>query len=255
MKRFPDRCYDVGICEQHALTMAAGMAAEGMRPVVALYSTFLQRGYDQVLHDICLMKLPVVIAVDRAGLVGEDGETHQGVYDPAFLSTMPGLTIYSPATQQELVRMLSLAIQRGEPAAVRYNRGCLMQMVSGVPVEPGKWEVLEPVSACTVIATGNMVELALPVARETGAGLINARTIKPLDREALAAAFAVSKRVIVLEECVDCLGKAVAAEATDCRVIRMCAPDRPIPQATVAEQREMCGLTAERLTALIREAL
>ena len=255
MKRFPERCYDVGICEQHALTMAAGMATQGMRPVVALYSTFLQRGYDQVLHDICLMKLPVVIAVDRAGLVGEDGETHQGVYDPAFLSTMPDITIYSPATQQELVRMLSLAIQRGEPAAVRYNRGCLMQMVSSVPIEPGKWEVLEPIGDCTVIATGPMVELALPVVRENGAGLINARTIKPMDMELLSAALELSRRIIVMEECVDCLGKAVAAEATDCEVIRMCVPDMPIPQATLAEQRELCGLTAERLAAFLRETV
>ena len=144
--RFPDRFFDVGIAEEHALTMAAGMAAGGLKPVVAIYSTFLQRGYDQILHDICLQSLPVVLAVDRAGLVGDDGETHQGIFDAAFLSEMPNMTVYSPATQQELVHMLGLAIQRGEPAAVRYPRGSLMQAVSAVPVE--KKRLGRTASAC-----------------------------------------------------------------------------------------------------------
>ena len=245
--RFPERFFDVGIAEQHALTMAAGMAAEGMRPVVALYSTFLQRGFDQVLHDICLMKLPVVIAVDRAGLVGEDGETHQGVYDAAMLSMMPNMTVYSPASQQELVQMLALALTRDEPAAIRYNRGCLMHMVSLEPIAPGKWEDLEPVSETTVIATGSMVALALPVARACGAGLVNARTIVPMDMDMLARLKSACKRVVVVEDGVDCLGKAVAAELSPRIVVRMHVPDRPIAHATVSEQREECGLTEDAL--------
>ncbi|MEG1525167.1 MAG: 1-deoxy-D-xylulose-5-phosphate synthase [Clostridia bacterium] len=253
-ERYPNRFFDVGICEQHALTMAAGMAAEGMRPVVALYSTFLQRGYDQVLHDICLMKLPVIIAVDRAGLVGEDGETHQGVYDAAFLSTMPNMTVYSPATQQELVRMLSIALDRGEPAAIRYNRGCLMQMVSGMPVIPGKWEILEPICACTVIATGDMVGMALPVARECGAGFVNARTILPMDEELLQSIAEQAKRVIVIEDGIDCLGKTIAADLRGCEVIRMHVPDIPVQQASISEQLEYCGLTAEKLSEAIRRS-
>ena len=204
--RFPERFFDVGIAEEHALTMAAGMAAGGVKPVVAIYSTFLQRGYDQILHDICLQKLPVVLAVDRAGLVGDDGETHQGVYDMAFLSTMPNMTIYSPATQQELVHMLELAISRGEPAAVRYPRGSLMQAVSAQPVEKGVWEILEPIAEKTVIATGAMVAVAIPVCRKLGAGLVNARTIQPMDGAMLDLIKQTAKKVVVMEEGVDCLG-------------------------------------------------
>lgn len=251
--RFPERFFDVGIAEEHALTMAAGMASGGLKPVVAIYSTFLQRGYDQILHDICLQKLPVVLAVDRAGLVGDDGETHQGVYDAAFLSTMPNMAIYSPATQQELVHMLSLAVSRGEPAAVRYPRGSLMQAVSAQAVEKGVWEELEPVAERTIIATGTMVALAMPVARKLGAGLINARTIRPMDEGMLARVKRTAKRVVVMEEGVDCLGLRVLAALTPVPVLRMNVPDEPVSQACVGHQRQCCGLTAERLEALLME--
>lgn len=245
--RFPDRFFDVGIAEEHALTMAAGMASGGLKPVVAIYSTFLQRGYDQILHDICLQKLPVVLAVDRAGLVGDDGETHQGVYDIAFLSTMPNMTIYSPATQQELVHMLALAVSRGEPAAVRYPRGSLIQAVSAQPVEKGVWEVLEPIAEKTVIATGSMVAVAMPVCRKLGAGLVNARTIQPMDESMLAQIKQTAKRVVVMEEGVDCLGLRVTAALAPLQVTRMCVPNDPVLQACVNHQREFCGLNAEAL--------
>ena len=247
--RFPDRFFDVGIAEEHALTMAAGMACGGLKPVVAIYSTFLQRGYDQVLHDICLQRLPVVLAIDRAGLVGDDGETHQGVYDAAFLSTMPNMTIYSPATQQELVHMLSLAISRGEPAAVRYPRGSLMQAVSTLPVEKGVWEELEPIAKQTIIATGTMVAVALPVARRLGAGLVNARTIQPLDAAMLDRIRQKAEHVVVMEESVDSLGLRIAAELSPIPVIRMNVPSDPVSQACVNHQRRFCGLTAEALEA------
>lgn len=245
--RFPERFFDVGIAEEHALTMAAGMATCGMKPVVAIYSTFLQRGYDEILHDICLQKLPVVLAVDRAGLVGDDGETHQGVYDAAFLSTMPNMTIYSPATQQELAHMLALAISRGEPAAVRYPRGSLMQAVSAQPVERGKWEIIEPIAEQTIVATGSMVAVSMPVARKLGVGLVNARTIKPMDEEAIQAMKATAKRVVVMEECIDCLGLRLTAALVPIPVVRMCVPDDPVLQACVNQQRQFCGLTAEAL--------
>jgi 1-deoxy-D-xylulose-5-phosphate synthase len=251
--RYPNRFFDVGIAEEHALTMAAGMAACGMKPVVAIYSTFLQRGYDQVLHDICLQKLPVVIAVDRAGFVGDDGETHQGVYDAAFLSTMPNLTIYSPATQQEIVHMLNLAVARGEPAAIRYPRGALMQAVSSVPVERGKWEIVEPVADQTIIAAGTMVSVAMATARKYKAGLINARTIRPMDDELLAELKDRVKRVIVMEESIDVLGLNVTAALSPIPVIRMCVPDRPVTHASVGSQRDCCGLNAETLERYLRE--
>ncbi len=250
--RFPERFFDVCIAEQHAVTMAAGMAAEGLRPVVAIYSTFLQRAYDQVLHDICLMNLPVVLAVDRAGLVGDDGETHQGQYDAAFLADMPNMTVYSPATQQELVHMLSLAVQNGTPAAIRYNRGYLMQAVSGMPVACGRWETLSPIAETTVIATGPMVELALRAIQTCPAGLINARTMHPLDEELLDAVGQTAKRVIVIEDSVDCLGRAVAVRLPKREVIRLHLPNAPIPQASVAKQRARYGLTEAHLEALIR---
>lgn len=253
--RFPDRFFDVGIAEEHALTMAAGMAAGGLKPVVAIYSTFLQRGYDQILHDICLQKLPVVLAVDRAGLVGEDGETHQGVYDAAFLCNMPNMAVYSPATQQEIVHMLELALERGEPAAVRYSRGCLMQAVSPVPVEKGKWEIIEPIAEQTVIAAGTMVAVAMPVARKLGAGLVNARSLKPLDTELLEKIKKTAKRVIVMEENADCLGVRVAAELSPVPVTRMCVPDEPVPHACVARQRDRCGLNAETLEGNLKRGL
>ena len=251
--RFPDRFFDVGIAEEHALTMAAGMAAGGMKPVVAIYSTFLQRGYDQILHDICLQKLPVVLAVDRAGLVGDDGETHQGVYDMAFLSTMPNMTIYSPSTQQELVHMLKLAVLRGEPAAVRYPRGSLMQAVSAQPVEKGVWEELLPIAAITVIATGAMVSVAIPVCKKLGAGLINARTVQPMDEEMLARVKSTGKRVVVMEEGVDCLGLHVSAALSPVPVARMCVPNDPVSQACVNHQRQFCGLTADALEEILLE--
>ncbi|MDO4572156.1 MAG: 1-deoxy-D-xylulose-5-phosphate synthase N-terminal domain-containing protein, partial [Clostridia bacterium] len=243
-KTFPERFFDTGIAEEHALTMAAGMAAEGMLPVVAIYSTFLQRGYDQLLHDICLQKLPVVVAVDRAGLVGADGVTHQGVYDIAFLSTLPNMTIYSPATQQELVHMLELALRGGEPCAIRYNRGALMQAVSETPVEKGRWEELYPIADCTVIATGGMVEVAMRPARELGAGLINARCIKPMDADMLERVRLRARRVITVEDGIDAFGASVALRLPGLETLRLHAPEEPMQHATVSQQRSLAGLTS-----------
>ncbi len=251
-RKYPDRFFDVGIAEEHAVTMAAGLAAEGMRPVVAIYSTFLQRAFDQVLHDVCLMKLPVVLAIDRAGLVGDDGETHQGIYDPAMLCAMPNMTVYSPASQQELVQMLSLAVRRGEPAAVRYNRGSLMQMVSSKLVLPGKWEEICPVSGTTIIATGCMVSVCIPIARLYGTGLVNARTFKPLDEGMLERVRAGAERILVVEECTECLGSRIAALMPDRKVIRLHIPDRPVRQGTVEQQRQACGISPEDIARAVR---
>ena len=245
--------FDVGIAEQHAVTMAAGMAAGGLRPVVAIYSSFLQRAYDQLLHDVCLQRLPVVCAVDRAGLVGEDGETHQGVYDVAYLSAMPGMAIYSPATQQELAAMLEMALERGEPAAIRYNRGGLMEAVPAEPLAFGRWETLLPVAAVTVVATGCMVELALPVARETGAGLINARFLHELDAAALAALRSGARRVITLEDGVVSFGTRMQAALSPLPVRAIGVENRPVAQGTVAQQRARFGMTAAALRRAILE--
>ena len=254
-KRFPERFFDVGIAEEHAVTMAAGMATGGLRPVVALYSTFLQRAYDELLHDVCLQNLPVVIGVDRAGLVGDDGETHQGIYDIAFLSSIPNLSIYSPATQQELVHMLSLALSRVEPAVIRYNRGSLMQSVSSVPVEYGCWEELLPIAECTVIATGCMVGVALPEAKRLGAGLINARFIRPVDERMLERIKKTAKRVIVAEEGVVSFGMALSRALYPLPVTCIGLPVAPIPQGSVAQQRTRYGVAAADIARAIEEQL
>ena len=250
---FPERFFDVGIAEEHAVTMAAGMACCGMRPVVAIYSTFLQRAYDQILHDVCLQNLPVVFAVDRAGLVGDDGETHQGIYDIAYLSAVPNMALYSPATQQELVHMLHMAVKRGEPAAIRYPRGHLMQAVSANHVTFGKWEELLPIADCTVVATGVMVAEAMPIAKELGAGLVNARFLNPMDDEMLHVLAQKTKHVITVEDGVVSFGKSVALRLHEQTVTCLGIPNRPIPQATIVRQRILCGISPEDIRNAILE--
>ena len=191
-RMFPKRFYDVGIAEEHAMTFAAGLAAGGMKPVFAVYSSFLQRAFDQTIHDVCLQNLPVVIAVDRAGLVGSDGETHQGVFDLSYLSMIPNLTIMSPKNRWEMADMLRFAVDFSGPVALRYPRGTayggLRQFRA--PVEYGKSEILYEEGDIAVIFVGHMSELAEQVRMElkdTGYActLVNARFVKPLDTQML----------------------------------------------------------------------
>ncbi len=242
-EEFPDRFFDVGIAEEHALTMAAGMATVGIKPVVAVYSSFLQRGFDELLHDICLQGLPVVIALDRSGLVGEDGETHQGVYDPAFLMTMPNLTIYSPATLEELSEMLKMAVEDDKPAVVRYNRGTLPSQKLRTPIEYGRWETVLPVSRFNIVSTGTMLPIAHWVAKKYGAGMIHARFFSPLDEEVLAELRKKGEAVLVVEENVIALGSALAVELNPIRVKTLCLPKEPIAHAAIQSQRARFGLS------------
>ncbi len=211
-KLFPDRFFDVGIAEQHAVTLAAGLAAGGLRPVVAIYSTFLQRSFDQIVHDVCLPRLPVVFAVDRAGLVGEDGPTHHGVFDLSYLRMIPNLRIMAPKDSRELVEMLELALEREECAAIRYPRGevhdeILRKLgVSGyTPVEFSRAEVISQGEDITFVAVGSMVTTALEAAvklRELGldVGVINARWVKPIDEEIILETAAKTRWLVTLEE-------------------------------------------------------
>jgi 1-deoxy-D-xylulose-5-phosphate synthase len=254
-KEFPPRFFDAGIAEQHAVTMAAGMAISGLKPVVAVYSTFLQRAYDQLIHDVCLQNLHVVFAVDRAGLVGRDGETHQGAYDIAYLSHMPNMTVYSPASQIELESMLEQALQLDSPAAIRYNRGLLPEKVSDAPLVYGKWDVIKTPGAVTVIAAGRFVETVLK--SDTDTGLISARFIKPVDLDLLDSLKSVCKAVIVIEDGVVAggLGSIIARYLSPAliRVECMGLPDEPVPQGSVAEQDEFCRLTEEYICRKIKE--
>ncbi|TFY88814.1 1-deoxy-D-xylulose-5-phosphate synthase [Pseudomonas kairouanensis] len=187
-RRFPDRYFDVGIAEQHALTFAAGLAADGMKPVVAIYSTFLQRGYDQLIHDIALQQLPVVFAIDRAGIVGADGATHMGAFDMTYLRCIPGLNVMAPADEQECRQMLHTALQHNGPCAVRYPRGA----GTGIAPSPelatlpvGKGLVCRAGERIAILAFGSMVTPALQAATALGATLANMRFIKPLDTHLL----------------------------------------------------------------------
>ncbi|MGG7164024.1 1-deoxy-D-xylulose-5-phosphate synthase [Clostridium ihumii] len=189
-KKFPKRFFDVGIAEQHAVTMAAGMAVSGLKPVFAVYSTFLQRAYDQIVHDVALQNLPVVFAIDRAGIVGQDGETHQGIFDLSYLSHIPNMTIMSPKCVDELKEMLKFAVNANYPIAIRYPRGGdnpNVHLSSMKAIEKGKWEVLqEPKGKIAVIATGKMVQSAVLVREKLlneniDITVVNACFIKPID--------------------------------------------------------------------------
>jgi len=207
-KAFPDRTFDVGMAEQHAVDFAGGLALEGFRPVTAIYSTFLQRAYDQVVHDICLMDIPVTFAMDRAGIVGEDGATHQGLYDIAYLRTLPNIVIMAPKDENEMRHMLKTSVYHDGPAAIRYPRGSGL----GVPIDPemkeleiGKGEVIRDGQDIVIVAYGHMVnpaEITAQRLEELGisTAVINARFVKPMDEE-LILKFARSTRCMVtLEE-------------------------------------------------------
>jgi 1-deoxy-D-xylulose-5-phosphate synthase len=203
--RHPERFYDVGIAEPHAVTFAAGMAAQGARPVVAIYSTFLQRSYDEIIHDVCLQNLPVVFAIDRGGIVGEDGPTHNGVFDLSFLRHIPGLTVMAPKDGDELKAMFRFAFSHDGPVAIRYPRGKVADIAPCAPIEMGRAETLANGTDLAIIAIGNMVEPSLEAAERlkaegVSASVINMRFIKPLDEKLLKEIAANHSAILTVEE-------------------------------------------------------
>jgi len=211
LKRFrnmyPDRFFDVGIAEEHAVTFAAGLAAGGLKPIVAVYSSFLQRAYDQILHDVCIQNLPVVFAIDRAGLVGSDGETHQGIFDLTYLSSIPNMHICAPKNKWELSDMLKFAVKFGGPIAVRYPRGTAYAGLKEyrAPVEFGKAEWIYREKEIALFAVGSMVKTGEAVrdalkARGKAVSLINARFVKPIDEEAVKEACGNHMLIVTMEE-------------------------------------------------------
>jgi len=273
-REFPDRWFDVGICEQHAVTFAAGLAREGFRPVVAIYSTFLQRAYDQILHDVCLQGLPVVFAVDRAGLVGADGPTHHGVYDLAYLRSMPGMSILAPKDENELQAMLKTALDLGSPAAIRYPRGYGLGVFVDVrpePLEPGRAEVLRVGGDVAILALGSMVEPAVAAARKLareglGATVVNARFVSPLDEDLIARLAGEVGALVTVEEHVltGGFGSAVAEllmdldaagklQADHVRLRRLALPDRPIEHGSVGGLLARFGLDEDGVAAAARD--
>ncbi|MHB1420908.1 MAG: 1-deoxy-D-xylulose-5-phosphate synthase [Bacillota bacterium] len=207
-RKFPQRFYDVGIAEQHAVTFAAGLAVGGLKPVVAIYSTFLQRAYDQIIHDVCLQHLPVVFAIDRAGIVGEDGETHQGLFDLAYLRVIPEMTVMAPKDENELQQMMVTALDHPGPVAIRYPRGQGMGVPMdedprGIPI--GKAELLREGKDATILAVGPMVYEALQAAAKlAGYGIsvdvVNARFVKPLDEEMILGLARKTGNILTVEE-------------------------------------------------------
>ena len=226
---YPDRFFDVGIAEQHGVTFAAGMATEGLKPVVAIYSTFLQRAYDQVLHDVCLDGLPVVFAIDRGGIVGEDGATHHGLFDLSYLRCLPNMVIMAPADENDLQRMLATAIEHDGPIALRYPRGAATGAPLDETIRPlplGKAKILQNGDDILILAIGRSVVDALEASRELkdkgiSATVVNCRFVKPLDREVISSLAAKIPRVITAEENAlqGGFGSAVLEELNDAGVV------------------------------------
>ncbi len=268
-ENYPERFFDVGIAEEHAVTFAAGMALGEMKPVVALYSTFLQRAYDQILHDVCISNLPVVFAVDRAGLVGSDGETHQGIFDIAFLSQMPGLVLMAPKNAWELQQMLRFAVDAGCPVAVRYPRGKACQAFEQYrqPIELGRSEWITTGREIALLALGSMVEIAKEVCdnlQQQGyePSLVNARFVKPMDEEMLQMLSEDHRLIVTMEEGVITggYGQSVAAwyetkGLSAVQVYPVALPDQFIEHGSVDTLREKYGISADRVTARILERM
>ena len=261
-KRFPDRYYDVGIAEQHAVTFAGGLACEGLKPVVAIYSTFLQRGYDQLIHDVALQNLPVVFALDRAGLVGADGATHAGAYDIAYLRCIPNMMVMTPADENECRQLLTTAFQQKCPTAVRYPRGsgpgvATEKALTALPV--GKGEIRRQGRRVAFLAFGSMLHPALGAAEALDATVANMRFVKPLDVE-LVRQLADSHDYLVTVEEGSIMGgagsavlEALAAAGIEMPVLQLGLPDRFIDHGDPAFLLAQCGLDAAGIERSVRE--
>ena len=258
---FPERFFDVGIAEQHAVTFAAGLAAAGLKPVFAVYSSFLQRAYDQILHDVCIQNLPVVFAIDRAGLVGSDGETHQGIFDLSYLSSIPNMTVMAPKNKWELSDMIKFAVNFNGPIAVRYPRGEAYDELKEyrMPVSYGKSEWIFHESQIVLFALGSMVKTAVEVRRQLkeqgySCSLINARFAKPLDTEMLLEVMSDHKLIITMEENVinGGFGEHVTefynqSEADEIHILNIAIPDEYVEHGNLEILRKEVGLDPDTI--------
>jgi len=267
-KKWPGRFFDVGIAEAHATTFAAGLATQGIRPIVAIYSTFLQRAYDSIIHDVAIQKLPVIFCMDRAGLVGEDGQTHMGLFDIAYLLAVPHMTVTAPKDGAELIGLLRCALQHsGGPFALRYPRdkapGETPPAAEVAAVPYGTWEMLRKGKDCAILAVGVMCQPALGAAELLAAdgldvAVVNCRFLKPMDRAVLDALVRDHRLLVTVEDAtvVNGFGAAVAAvtqtTAPEVRVVTLGVPDRTFEHAPRAQQLEAVGLTAQGIAARIR---
>ena len=270
LKRFshayPDRFFDVGIAEQHAVTFAAGLAAGGLKPVVAIYSSFLQRAYDQILHDVCIQNLPVIFAIDRAGLVGSDGETHQGIFDLSYLSSIPNMHICAPKNKWELSDMLKFAVAFPAPIAIRYPRGEAYDGLAQfrAPVEYGKAEMIYEEEGIALLAVGSMVKTAEGVRerlKECGLSctLVNARFVKPMDEEMVCRLSATHRLIVTMEENVESggFGERVRTFADEQelpgQILSITIPDEYVEHGNVELLKKEIGIDEESVTKRILE--
>ena len=262
---YPDRFFDVGIAEAHAVTSAAGMAAAGLRPVVAVYSSFLQRGFDQIVHDVCLQHLPVVFAVDRAGLVGSDGETHQGIFDLSYLSEIPNMTVMAPKNRWELEDMLEFALKWNGPVALRYPRGKAYPGLKDfhAPIEQGRGELIYQGREIALLALGSMVSTAEHIREKLkpegyDLTLANARFAKPVDLSLVEKLAASHKALVTLEENVERGGfgqvvtEYVQEHFPELRVLRVTLPDNYVEHGDVSALRKMLGIDSDSIIERMR---
>jgi len=265
-KAHPERFFDVGIAEGHAVTFAGGLATQGIRPVVAIYSTFLQRAYDNVIHDVAVQHLPVVFAMDRAGLVGEDGQTHMGLYDIAYMLAVPDMTVTAPKDGDELIGLLKMALAHDGPVSTRYPRDkapAEPRHARDIPAVPyGTWELLRPGRDVAILAVGTMVQPALAAAEKLAAdgveaSVVNCRFLKPLDRELLERLAQDHRAFVTVEEgtVVNGFGAYLAEHMQtthpEVRVVALGVPDRLVEQAPRPDQLAAFGLTADGIAARI----
>ena len=262
-KKWPERFFDVGIAEGHATTFAAGLATQGVRPIVAIYSTFLQRAYDSIIHDVAIQKLPVIFCMDRAGMVGEDGQTHMGLYDIAYMLAVPHMTVTAPKDGAELIGLLRCALlHRDGPFSLRYPRDKAPAeappAAEVAPIPYGTWELLRKGKHCAILAVGVMCKPAMEAAEHLDATVVNARFLKPMDREMLDAVVRDHKLLVTVEDgtVVNGFGAALAGlvqtTAPDVRVVALGVPDRTFEHAPRAQQLEEVGLTGTGIAARIR---
>ena len=259
-KHYPKRFFDVGIAEEHAVTFAAGLAAQGMRPVFAVYSSFLQRGYDQVLHDVCIQKLPVFFGIDRSGLVGADGETHQGIFDISYLSHIPNMVLMAPKNEKEMPAMMKFALEYNGPTAMKYPRSSVYDGLSeyNAPIELGKSEMIYEGQDVVILAVGNIMEeceKAVQLLKSQGynPGLVNVRFIRPMDEEMLHVLSKKYSLIVTVEEnqLIGGYGQMVSAflHKNVCKnqLLTLGISDYFVGHATVNEQREEAGINADSI--------
>ena len=267
-KKWPERFFDVGIAEAHATTFAAGLATQGIRPVVAIYSTFLQRAYDSIIHDVAIQQLPVIFCLDRAGMVGEDGQTHMGLYDIAYLLAVPHMTVTAPKDGAELIGLLRCALEHGGgPFSLRYPRdkapGEAPHAAEVAPIGYGTWETLRKGRECALLAVGTMCQPALAAAEELGregldVTVVNCRFLKPVDRETLDAMLRTHRLLVTVEDGTVTngfgayLAGLVEGVAPECRVVALGVPDGTYEHAPRAQQLAEVGLTGAGIATRVR---